>query len=338
MQKPAAVLLSFLMVASAQQAPQPQAQTAVQPSTGSVTFKSTSNLVVELVTVIDKEGNPVEGLTAKDFTITENNQPQSISFCEFQKLEQPGGPQLQRRPEPAPQPAAPAAPSAAPPPPKVVQTQIAAERPGDIRYRDRRLMAIYFDMTAMQPPDQLRALTAARKFIQAQMAPADLMSVMSYSGGGVKVLTDFTDDRESLFKIIDDIIAGEGQGLDENAADESAADTGSAFGQDDAEFNLFNTDRQLSALQTAVKLLGSLNEKKALIYFASGMRLNGVDNQAQMRATTNSAIRANVSLFTIDARGLVALPPMGDATHGSPGGIGMYNGGSALAMQTGFQR
>jgi VWFA-related protein len=339
MQKPAAILLSFFLAASAQQAPPPQqpAQTAAQPSTGSVIFKSTSNLVVELVSVVDKDGKPVEGLTAKDFTITENNQPQTISFCDYQKLEEPSGPQLQRRPEPEPA-AQPAAPSAAPPVPKVIQTEITGEKPGDIRYKDRRLLAIYFDMTAMQPPDQLRALTAARKFIQSQMAPADLMSIMKYSGGGVKVLTNFTDDHETLYKIIDDIIAGEGQGLDENAADESAADTGSAFGQDDSEFNLFNTDRQLAALQTAAGMLGHLNEKKALIYFASGMNLNGVDNQAQLRAALNTAIRANVSFWPIDARGLVATAPLGDATRSAPGGAGMYTGGAAFAMMTNFQR
>ena len=85
-------------------------------------------------------------------------------------------------------------------------------------------------------------------------------------------------------------------------------------------------------------MLGQLNEKKALIYFASGLRLNGVDNQAQLRATINAAIRANVALFTIDARGLVAQAPLGDATHGSPGGLAMYTGGSAMAMMNGFQR
>jgi hypothetical protein len=75
-----------------------------------------------------------------------------------------------------------------------------------------------------------------------------------------------------------------------------------------------------------------------LIYFASGLRLNGVDNQAQFQATTNAAIRANVSFFTIDARGLVAQAPLGDATRGSPGGIGMYSGSSALAANNNFQK
>ena len=85
-------------------------------------------------------------------------------------------------------------------------------------------------------------------------------------------------------------------------------------------------------------MLGQLNEKKALVYFASGLRLNGIDNQAQLQATTNAAIRANVSFYPVDARGLVAQSPMGDATQGSPGGVGMYSGASAMAITNNFQR
>jgi hypothetical protein len=85
-------------------------------------------------------------------------------------------------------------------------------------------------------------------------------------------------------------------------------------------------------------MLRSLPEQKSLVYFASGLRLNGVDNQAQLRATTNAAIRANVAIFPVDARGLVAEAPLGDATRASPGGIGMFTGQLANAGMTNFQR
>ena len=134
------------------------------------------------------------------------------------------------------------------------------------------------------------------------------------------------------------MIVGDGDGVDPTVADASSSDTGAAFGQDDSEFNIFTTDRQLSALQTAAKMLGHLNEKKALLYFASGLMLNGVDNQAQLHATVNAAIRAGVSFWPIDARGLVASAPLGDATRGSPGGIGMYNGQSAMAASANFSK
>lgn len=289
-----------------------------------VTFTTGTQLVVETVVVTDKKGNPVEGLTAKDFTVTEDGVPQAIRVFDYQKLTE----------APAPL----SAPEHVRVYDKLGRTQISPATPGDTRYKDRRLLALYFDLTAMQPVDQLRALDAAQKFIRTRMTSADLMAMLRYSGGAVDVLQDFTDDRDRLLSIIQTMIVGEGQGFDESTSDASSSDTGAAFGQDDSEFNIFNTDRQLSALQTAAQMLGRLGEKKSLIYFASGLRLNGLNNQAQLRATINAAIRAGVSFWPIDARGLVAQPPLGDATQGSPGNTGMYSGAGALATTTRFQR
>jgi hypothetical protein len=143
---------------------------------------------------------------------------------------------------------------------------------------------LYFDMKSMSSPlDQLRALDAAQKFIGTQMSPADLVAIMEYDGASVEVLQDFTADRERLQGILGTMIANEADNSGESNTDASAADNGAAFGQDDSEFNIFTTDRQLAALQTAAKMLSQLNEKKVLLYFASGMQLNGIDNQAQLR-------------------------------------------------------
>jgi hypothetical protein len=131
---------------------------------------------------------------------------------------------------------------------------------------------------------------------------------------------------------------GEGQGSAEGVDDSSSADSGAAFGQDSSEFNIFNTDRQLSALQTAARMLGQVNEKKSLLYFAGGLHLNGNDNQAQLQATVDAAVRAGVSFWPIDARGLVAQAPLGDVTAGSPGNVNMYNGGASQASNDRFQQ
>ncbi len=325
-----AALLAITL--AAQQAPvgnPPQAADA------NARFQANANLVIETVSVTDKSGKPIVGLTAKDFTVTEDGVAQTVSFCEYQTLDET--PIAPAAPPAGPSPAAGPAPVEKPKIEPVTRNQIAPERPGDIRYRNHRLMVLYFDMGAMPPQDQARAQAAALKFLQKQMTPSDLVSIMSFSDG-VHVLDDFTDDRDELEKTVNKLFIGEGQGFDETNNDDSAADYGTAFGEDDSEFNLFNTDRQLAALQTAVQMLGSLNEKKVLVYFASGLQLNGVDNQAQFQATTNAAIRANVSFFTIDARGLVAMAPLGDASRGSPGGLGMYSGASALAATGNFQK
>jgi VWFA-related protein len=324
--RPICVLALACCLFAQQPAPNPPT-----PANGTARFEANAQLVVETVTVKDKNGDVVKGLTARDFSITEDGVPQTISFCEFQTVDENPAAPLTAAPAPAPPPAPP---KAAEP---VVRTEIAPERPGDLHYRDRRLMVLYFDMGAMPIQDQVRAQAAAIKFIRTQMTPADLVAIMSFSDG-VHVKQDFTDDREALLQTTEKLFIGEGQGFDETASDDSASDYGTAFGEDDSEFNLFNTDRQLAALQTAVRMLGTLNEKKVLVYFASSLNLNGVDNQAQFAATTNEAIRANVTFYTIDARGLVAQAPLGDASKGSPGGLGMYSGSSALAFSSNFQR
>ena len=80
------IALIFVHAGGAQQQRRPDA--ADRRTTGVVKFQANTQLVVETVTVKDKNGKPVEGLTAKDFTITEDGVPQTISFCEFQKLEE----------------------------------------------------------------------------------------------------------------------------------------------------------------------------------------------------------------------------------------------------------
>jgi VWFA-related protein len=290
-------------------------------------FRSGARLIVQTVSVKDKDGRVIEGLTANDFVVTEDGEPQTVSFVEFQRL--PDRPADARAASPAPrEPAVVSTPSA-------TQGQIAVPPPGDARYRDRRLLVLYFDLTAMPPADQMRAYTAAQTFIDTQMQPSDLLAIMTFGGGAVRVKQDFTGDRGALRDVMQTLIFGDdkdGDGIPDNT------DIGTAFGQDDAEFSILNTDRQLSALQTAATMLRGLPEQKALVYFASGLRLNGVDNQAQLRATTNAAIRANVALHPIDARGLIAQAPLGDATRPSPGGIGMFNGQQAQNALTSFQR
>ena len=62
---------------------------AQQPAAGDAAgadVRSTTRLIVQTVTVKDKDGKPIEGLTAKDFVVTEDGEPQTISFVEFQRL------------------------------------------------------------------------------------------------------------------------------------------------------------------------------------------------------------------------------------------------------------
>ncbi len=323
------LILPLLASAQPPAAPPKSVQSQVQASTGVATFSATAQLVLEQVGVKDKDGKAIENLKKEDFTVTEDGKPQVIKFFDYERLEEVAAAAPALQTEHAPEVAA---------LPKLTRTQIAPEPAGTVKYKDRRLMAIYFDMSSMQILDQLHALDAATQFIKKQMSPADLIAIMQYTGTGVEVLQDFTGDKDKLLTIIATLVAGEADNNGETDQSSAAADTGAAFGQDDSEFNIFNTDRQLAALQTATKMLSSLSEKKILVYFASGMQLNGTDNQAQLTSTVNDARRAGVAFWPIDARGLTASSPLGSATTGSQGNAGMYTGAAAMQQQLNFAK
>src|SRR5262245_52908507 len=184
--------LGFLVLTTAHaQQQQPAQQQPQQPQTP-FTIKVDTQLVVETVMVKDKDGKPIEGLTEKDFTVTEDNVPQTISIFHFERLAD--------APATEPAVAAPAAPTAPvqPTTPNTVSPAAAPAAAGSSRYEDRRLLALFFDMVNTSPPDQLRAFTAADKFIRTQMKTPDLISIMTFQKGVVSVLQEFTDDRELL--------------------------------------------------------------------------------------------------------------------------------------------
>jgi len=188
----AAALVAALVPLRAQQQPAPPAEQPI--------FRSSTRLIVQTVTVKDKEGRPIEGLTAKDFVITEDGQPQDIAFVEFQRLATEAAPALVQTaavPEPA---------QAAPPVAPVTQPQFAPPVAGDNKYRDRRLLILYFDMSAMPPGDQLRAFQSAIKYVSSQMTASDLMAIMTYEGGSVRIKQDFTADRAVIRNVIDVLV------------------------------------------------------------------------------------------------------------------------------------
>jgi VWFA-related protein len=292
-----------------------------------VTFKSETKLVIVDLTAKDKNGNPITTLKKDDIALFEDGVRQQISVFELQKL---GGEPLtplsftadaprtiEERAAPKPASVAPAANSV-------------------VRYQDRRLLCLFFDMSSMDAPEQVRAEDAAVKFLSSQMTSSDLVEIMTYTTS-LKVVQEWTDDRDALISTIRKLTLGEGADLADMAAtsaDEN--DDSGSFVADETEFNIFNTDRKLSAIEDAARKLSIFPEKKALIYFSSGIGKTGVENQSQIKATTNAANRANVSIYPVDARGLVALPPGGDASQASPRGTGLLSQSKQNGIRSSF--
>jgi VWFA-related protein len=298
---------------------------AQQP--GVPTFQTTTNLVVVNVTVRDKSGKLIDNLKREDFVVFEDDKPQQIAVFELEHLKADALPPL----APVANQASPAQlsrPPATPTPPSN------SEQPAP--RKDRRLLAMFFDFSSMQPPEQIRAQQAALKFLNQQMTASDLVSILTFSNR-LTVVQEFTDDRELLMSEIQAFRVGESS---ENAVDGATGpddtDDSGSFTPDETEFNIFNTDLKLTALESAAKKLAMYPEKKALIYFSSGISRTGVDNESQVRATVNAAVRSNVAFYPVDARGLVAMPPGGDASTASASGTGIFTGKTQSGLRNKF--
>ncbi len=286
-------------------------------------FSVTTTIVNVNVNVQDRDGRPVPDLTREDFVLLEDGKPQQILSCDFQHLVDTVLPPVEA-PALKPRPAAAAGKT---PAPKAAVSQA----------RDRRLIILFFDFSSMQPAEQLRAEDAAVKFLNAQMTASDMVSIMVF-GSSLDTIQNFTTDREGLIEAVHKLRIGDSSELaamGDTGAD--SQDQSGMFTADETEFNIFNTDLKLAALQDAARQLGAYPEKKALVYISSGVEKTGLDNQSQLEATINTAVRANVAFYPIDARGLMASAPGGDATQTGAVGNKLYSGAGQKSLQDSFQ-
>ncbi|WP_158751270.1 VWA domain-containing protein [Acidobacterium sp. S8] len=295
------VLLFAFISANAQQDDQSQA----------FTLKVNSDLVLTNVVARDKKtGQVVKGLTQKDFTITENGKQQQIVSFDFESVDEA------------------AALNEATISGKTGKSILLGKSPvvtADA-LRDHRLVVLFFDITSMQPEDIERAQDAARNYISKQMQAADVVAVASLDSS-LSLDQDFTQDKSLLLKAVNSYSGDQSQGFapGSTSTTNQVEDT-TAYTADESEYNDINTDRELYAIAAIAKSLNYINEKKSLLYFSGGISRDGIENQASLRSAINTAVRSNMAIYSVDARGLEAISPLGDASTGSLRGTSAYNG------------
>lgn len=295
----------------------------VQPANQKATIHATVNLVQIDVQVTDRDGKPIKGLKAEQFSVSEDSKLQKVSTFDYYDVAAIETVASQDR---APL----TIPLGSVAPPEQLQQQL----------RDRRLIVLFFDMTSLEPDQLIRSVDAADKFVRTQMTPADLVGIV-YFGNRLRVLSDFTTDKDFLERAIAALRPGAESQLSAladaaSASDDyfsSSEDTDAAFTADNTEFNIFNTDRKLAAIESVSEVVANLPGRKAVIEFTGGITQTGEENRSELQAATNAATRANVSIYEVDARGLLAEIPGGDTTIGAASGTSMFSG-NAVFTQT----
>ena len=311
------VLLQLCLLSTSMPAQQP----------ADYTFRVQTDLVLVNVTVRDKSGNIVRGLKAEDFTILEDNKPQKVVSFDVENIDAVVNQDVaQAKPL--------ATPSSQPNAAGAATDAVGSPN----QFKDRRLIVLFFDLSAMEPDEIDRAVTSAEHYVDTQMAPADLVSIVSL-GSALQVNQDFTSDHDLLKKQLQAFGTGSGQGFEEGTTGttEGTPDSGQPFTANDTEYNIFNTDRRLEALRSVSAKLSHLQQKKSLIYFSSGMDRTGIENQSELRAAINAAVRSNLAIYTMDLRGLQAIVAGGEAQNASLRGTSAYSGQSTInALNSNF--
>jgi VWFA-related protein len=314
MQRVAAAVTAFVLAVPGMQPSLAQnAEQSAGPQPGGFVLKQNAELVLTNVVARDtKTGELVHGLAQSDFSVFENGKRQEIATFEFQSVDM------------------------ATPLNEATISGLASgangngnkaaivARPEELR--NHRLIVMFFDLTSMQPEDLDRCVKAARDFLTNKMQPADLVALVSL-GDTLKVDQDFTADKKALANEVGSYNGTQGQGFagGANANTNQVEDT-TGYTPDESEYNDLNTDRELFALRAISKSLEKITEKKSLLYFSGGISRDGIENQASLRAAINSAVRANLAIYSVDTRGLQAISPLGDASTGSIRGSGAFNG------------
>jgi VWFA-related protein len=295
------------------------AQSVQQTGESAFHLNLNANIVLTNVVVRDKKtGAVVTGLKASDFTIYEDKKPQKVISFDYQNVDEAA---VLAEKSTATGKATVA---------DLLERNFAA-RPEELK--DHRLIVIFFDLSSMQDEDIDRAVDAAETYVKTQMQPADLVALVSMSTG-LTMDQDFTSNKDALLRGLAKYNGADETGFTNGTTGSTSgtADDTSAFAADDTEYNSLNTDRELLAIRTISKSLERVEQRKSMLYFSGGLTRNGIENEASLRAATNEAAKANMAIYSVDSRGLQALPPVGDASQGSLRGNSTYSGAAATAQ------
>jgi VWFA-related protein len=277
------------------------------------------------VVVTDDHGQPVAGLTRDDFAIFEDKHPQEIA--NFEAYEGGRSSSVPKRPEAA-----------------------APVSGGQMEGYRRRFVVFAVDDLHIDPGDLSAAKGAMRRFVEEQLQPEDEVAVVALSGA-LGLFQDFSDDPAllwqaisrvtpkiprtdwtgppqiteyqaeliergdptALYMAVQEILRTEPPGADPEAAQRQAIRRARAIRAESSHLVRVT----LETLDGVARGLAELPGRKVIVLVSDGfpMGLGTANSQVfDVRRITDAATRAGVVIYSLDARGLVATPPGGDAS------------------------
>jgi len=262
---------------------------AQSPSDDGPVIRTSTRLVEVNVIVHDRNG-PVADLTKDDFILTDRGKTRRISLFSVESVTRPGK-------------------VVEPPPPNTFSNRVSGAGPANVT-------VVLLDGLNTKFEDQAYAKRQLLKFLKG-VDPKDRIAIYTL-GKGLRILCDFTDGPEELRKIL---AAFRGStGADVIAGEIDPANTGNpAFDQflDQSNQTLAEAstvDRARTTLTAFAAIAGHLADlpgRKTLVWVTGSLPFS-------LAGAAKVFTRANISVYPVDARGLVGLPRQLTASAPSP--------------------
>lgn len=306
-------------------------------------FRAEATLVAVPVFVTDRAGHAVAGLTADDFEIQDGGHPVAVAAFQAVDAEAP----------------VPPAPEAGLP----LVVQAAAPRQ----------FLFLFDLQFSPPTGIRRAREEAARFVRESLGPGDLAAAATFGRNGLRVLTNFTQDREYVARAIEGLglvhaVAGSADPLglsgefaipSGTAVDAALADELAALGAGLKREYQQRVSDLLGSMDDLARTLAALRGRKQVVLFSGGfaqqawtdgamasspLDMAGASAQdhsleyilrQRMRDLFRQAGVADVLIHTIDVRGLQAPTDVSSQLGGNLDRGEGTGSLSALAAETG---
>jgi VWFA-related protein len=186
---------------------------------------------------------------------------------------------------------------------------------------EKHYMVLFFDDSSMDLADQPRARDAAAKFIEANAGPDRLIAVVEF-GGALRIVQNFTADPDRLKAAVAgvkfSVVSPNAPAPDFGPAPPLAPGLPS-LANPEADFGAYTL---LLSIRSFAKNLASIPGRKSLVLFTAGFELTP-ERESELTATIDACNKANVAVYPLDVRGLVA-PTMGpDLITHAPGPSGV---------------
>ncbi len=189
----------------------------------------------------------------------------------------------------------------------------------------KHYMVLFFDNSTMQFSEQIYARRAAINFIDSNGGANRLIAVANF-GGALQIAQNFTEDKERLRQVVNGVkfssVSPNGDvalaGLGKAAADFGARDV-------------------LLALRNLAKGLGGVPGRKTLVFLSSGFSLDS-ELRSELTSVIDVCNKANVAIYPIDVRGLVAVSFNPPVSYLLPVAFVQQRGGAGTASGGGGAR